>query len=834
MVEQGEVLGAPDTIPAVSRDDEHIGTDPTHAQPGGSTQIGRPGGSQPAVSGDDDTATPEPSARLPDQATARADLESLPQVDARLYAVGMELGRGGMGRILAARDRKLRRNVVIKVLRAPSPGHQARFEREALITARLQHPSIVRVYDAGTLGGEPFYAMELVRGQSLDRVVAGADDAPARLALLPHVIAISEALAYAHSEGVIHRDLKPANVLVGSFGETVVIDWGLAKDRLRNDPDSIDPARRVLGPHDSAPPHSELTIEGAVMGTPSYMPPEQARGEPADERSDVYAIGAILYTVLSGTPPISGDRALDDARAGGIQPIRERAPETPDELVTIVEHAMAFDPAERYATARELADDLRRFAAGKLVARHSYTAGALIRRWLRRYRAPVIAAGAALAILGILSFVGVRQLASERDRAEHDATAATTALDEQRDRTDNLVIHQAESALATDPTTAVAWLQRLSERGLDRPRAREIADDAAARGIAFELAGPRGNLARVVVAASDAATAYTAGDDGHVWRWQLDAWRGDDLEGHAGPIEAIAASPDGWWLATAGTDRVVRLWRLFTGEIRALTGHAGAVHAVAFSPDGNTVASTSEDGALWLWTVETGAGRKAIADDQPLRPIVWGHDGKRLWAGAADGRVIEYDVMAGKQVATVRPHAKPVRLLALSPDGTRLASGGNDGAVDAWSVADSRVRSLGAHGDAVRDLAWAPDGRRLVSAGDGSIRVYDFAIGTTIVLDAGGARLNAIAISPDGGWVAAAGGDGAVRVWPISGGTPRMLSGHRAAVRSVGFSPNGARLLSAGDDRRLRLWPLEPPPRAPSGPGLAHWLAARTNVTVAQ
>src|SRR5512139_658913 len=158
------------------------------------------------------------------------DLPELPAVDGALYAIGPEIGRGGMGRVIAARDRRLRRDVVIKVLHAGAAA--ARFQREALITARLQHPSIVRVYDAGWLAGEqPFYAMERVRGTSLDRVVAGADDARARLALLPHVIAVAEAIAYAHSEGVIHRDLKPQNVLVGSFGETVVIDWGLAKDR---------------------------------------------------------------------------------------------------------------------------------------------------------------------------------------------------------------------------------------------------------------------------------------------------------------------------------------------------------------------------------------------------------------------------------------------------------------------------------------------------------------------------------------------------------------------------------------------------------------------------
>ena len=327
------------------------------------TRLGRP---DVVSSGEAETALAQGS-----NTSAPADLAALPEVDPKAYIPGIEIGRGGMGRVLAARDRKLRRDVVIKVLR--DGAYSARFAREALITARLQHPSIVRVYDAGRLEGEPFYAMEHVRGTTLDRKVAEAEDARARLALLPRVIAVADALAYAHSEGEIHSDLKPANILCGDFGETVVIDWGLAKD-LRAADDSLDPDRRVPGPRDPAPDalSSSLTVAGAVMGTPSYMPPEQARGERADERSDVYALGAILYTVIAGAPPLSGARALDDARAGGITPLRDRAPETPDELVSIVEHAMAFEPAERYANARELADDLRSYAAGKLVARHAY------------------------------------------------------------------------------------------------------------------------------------------------------------------------------------------------------------------------------------------------------------------------------------------------------------------------------------------------------------------------------------------------------------------------------------------------------------------------------
>ncbi|HEU0034000.1 MAG TPA: protein kinase [Kofleriaceae bacterium] len=774
---------------------------------------------------------------LPSVVDRPGDLEALPAIDPALYSIGPEIARGGMGRILAARDRKLRRDVVIKVLRGDKLA-AARFEREALITARLQHPSIVRVYDAGLLDGEPFYVMEHVRGQSFDRVVAAADDARARLALLPHVIAIADALAYAHSEGVIHRDLKPANVLVGSFGETVVLDWGLAKDLRADEPDSLQPGqpRSRRAPSVPTAGASDLTVEGAVMGTPSYMPPEQARGEPADERSDVYAIGAILYYLLAGSAPVSGERALADASAGAITPLRERAPDAPPELVTIVEHAMAFAPAERYATARELADDLRAFAAGKLVARHQYSTGQLIRRWIRRHRAPVAVASAAIGVLGVLLVVGIRGLSEERDRADAAAARANAALVQVQDESDDLVLHQAERALASDPSQTIAWLGRLSPRGMTRPKARELADHAAERGTAFELVGPRDDVEHVVVA--DSHIAYSASDDGHVWRWRLATWRGVDLgagaAAHAGQIEGLALSPDGFWLASAGTDRVVRLWDLFKDENRALTGHTGAVRGVMFSPDGNTLASCGEDGALWLWTVRTGEGHVALRDSHGLRALAWSSDGTRLWTGTQDGRVLELDVATGKPGPTLRPHQEEVRVLALSPDGTRLASGGEDGAVAVWRLDDRKPTRIGTHADVVRDLVWSPDSTRLVSAGgDTNVTVHDLAAGTAVVLAGNTSGVKDLALSADGAWVAAAGLDGKARIWPLAGGAPRTLVGHRASVKAVGFTPDGQSLVSGSEDDRVRLWPLAAVAPAPSGPALAQWLVARTNLAVA-
>ena len=223
------------------------------------------------------------------------DARALPVVATESYVRIDEYARGGLGRIIRARDQRTGRSVAIKEMLADNTDAGARFVREAMVTANLQHPAIVPVYEVGQWpDGKPFYAMKLVRGRALSDEIAAIADLDGRLGLLSHVAAVADALAYAHGERVIHRDLKPQNVLVGAFGETVVIDWGLAR--------GLDEADSTAPPHFASAAHGQTHV-GAILGTPSYMAPEQARGERADERTDVYAIGAILYHVLAGRPP---------------------------------------------------------------------------------------------------------------------------------------------------------------------------------------------------------------------------------------------------------------------------------------------------------------------------------------------------------------------------------------------------------------------------------------------------------------------------------------------------------------------------------------------------
>jgi len=308
------------------------------------------------------TATAEPAVPSRDHS-----VDVLPIVDASDYDLLGEVARGGNGRITKARDRRLQREVALKQLNHARSGH-SRFVREALLTARLQHPSIIPVYEYGRFAsGEPFFAMKLVHGQSLRDAIRERATLEQRLELLPNVLAVADAIAYAHSERVIHRDLKPSNVLIGAFGETVVIDWGLAKD-LDGD-ESVDPSSHATADIAAI----DATNTGAILGTPVYMPPEQALGEPVDERADVYALGALLYHVIAGAPPFEGLDAAEVVRkviGTPPSPVASVVPGVPADLAAIVGRAMARSKEQRYPDARALAADLRRFQLGQLPSAH--------------------------------------------------------------------------------------------------------------------------------------------------------------------------------------------------------------------------------------------------------------------------------------------------------------------------------------------------------------------------------------------------------------------------------------------------------------------------------
>ena len=359
---------------------------------------------------------------------AAAMVAGMPVVDRDAYALRGEIKRGGMGRVLAADDLRIGRPVAIKELLGRTPTLAARFEREARMTARLQHPGIIPIYEIGRWpDGTPFYSMRQVSGQTLGDLLRAADGLAGRLAALPALIAAADAIAYAHARRHIHRDLKPSNILVGDHGETVVIDWGLAKDLSSDAPSTGELDDRLEQLRHAAP---GLTSDGSVLGTPAYMPPEQAQGRRVDERADVYALGAILYDLLTGDAPYAGvgNDVLRQVKEGAPPPIDTLVPEAPRDLISIAAKAMARDPDERYRDAGELAEELRRFDNGLRVHAHAYSPGDLFRRWMRRNRKALVSLAVAIAMLLVVGSIAIAGVIADRARAEAKLEALGRAV----------------------------------------------------------------------------------------------------------------------------------------------------------------------------------------------------------------------------------------------------------------------------------------------------------------------------------------------------------------------------------------------------------------------
>jgi WD40 repeat protein/predicted Ser/Thr protein kinase len=773
------------------------------------------------------------------------------------YRILRCIAGGGMGTVYEAEQDSPRRLVALKAVRPglASPALRKRFTQEAQILGRLHHPGIAQVYEAGLAeDGQPFFAMEFIRGLHLDEYARLRSlTIPARLELLARVC---DAVQHAHDQGVIHRDLKPANILVDETGQPKVLDFGVA--RVTN-------ADLLTG--------AGLTRTGQLLGTPNYMSPEQVTANPAaiDHRADVYALGVVLFELLAGRLPYRlENRPLAEAARLILEEEPPRLgslnPELRGDVETIVARALEKDPARRYPSAADLAADLRRCFAHEPILARPPSALYHLRKFARRHKAlvsGVLTTGAAL-VLGLVGtiFYAVAE-ARQRGQAEQHAQ---TALAEKREAEWQAYLARLAAAVAAlsahDVVDARRQLDAAPEalRGWEWRHLRSQLDDSSSviplpdavgafligapdrlrlgtiTGVGLRLTDLEGGAPKTVPLGPERGHHVTAAQTPlglRVARWVgpttlelLDEtgqvlWRAEIPK--ARQPEPIVVSPDGARLATHWTEGERRRLAVFdatSGKQTAVCdGHRDGIWGLTFSPDGTRLASAGEDQTARLWDPATGALLASCqGHTSKVLSVAFRPDGARLVTTASDGTVRQWDARTGQEVEVPYDrHTGEVAAAVYSPDGQWVASAGTDRTIRLWRATGRQdVGVLHGHTGSVVRVAFAPSGRRLASlsltwvfsAGEDTVRVWDVDPRATLPVLRGHTRsVYPVAFSPDGRWLASGSWDATVRLWDAATGEPRATLPHPGIVPGLAYSPDGAWLVSGnyGDDR-LRIW----------------------------
>jgi WD40 repeat protein/serine/threonine protein kinase len=784
----------------------------------------------------------------PDNKPSCDDPYATSAVTATTLAVGLRFrilrphARGGLGTVYVAFDEELHREVALKEIQdhhANNLNSRARFLLEAEITGRLEHPGIVPVYGLGQYAdGRPYYAMRFIKGDSLQDAIDRFHDpksAPTRSGeypirhdpnernlelrgMLGRLIDVCNAIQYAHDRGVLHRDLKPGNIMLGKYGETLVVDWGLAKPmgsrpEQSSEESSLKP--KSLG-------DSTETLQGSAVGTPAFMSPEQAGGkiDQLGPASDIYSLGATLYCVITGKAPIDLSIAQEKGKAdlgtilkkvqrGDFPRPRQIKPDVDPALEAICLRAMALKTSDRYRTPRALASDLEHWLADRPVTAWPEPWSVRARRWVGQHRTLVTSAAVAL-LLGIVGLTGlnlIQKLAHDdlaqknqevrdaRDVAEQNRKEEQKAKDEAVEAQRKAVQAQVETAEMLAINTIMLAQTRWNEEQAET--ANDLLDEVPVQ--------------------------FRARSGG--WSFLKHRFEGSycTLYGHVSPVNAAAFSRDGRHIASASMDRTLQLWDAVTGEhLWTAAKHQSGLTSLAFSPDSSLLASGSWDGTVKIWDVNRRTEFHTFTKHtRDVNNVAFSRDGKRIASASEDGIVMVWDPRNPGDHFTLQAHHMPVRGLAFSPDGKLIATSSDDKTVKIWDAdkPGPARNTLTGHEEKIWCLAFSPDGKRLASASDDdTVKVWH--VPPTQFKGEKGkdewhllftlkhlGDVRCVSFSPDGLSLASASFDKTIKLWDAVKGMPlKTYLGHTSTVLGVSFSPDGQRLVSAGADKTIKLW----------------------------
>ncbi|MGE0609242.1 MAG: protein kinase [Pirellulales bacterium] len=720
------------------------------------------------------------------------------------YEILEEIARGGMGVVYRARQMRLNRMVALKMIKSGdlADTHEVqRFFAEAEAAARLEHPHIVPIYEIGEHQGQHFFSMKLVEGASLKaRLAEGPMPAREAAELLKPLAA---AVQFAHERGIVHRDLKPANVLLDRHGWPRVTDFGLAK-QFGGD--------------------SELTKSGQVMGTPSYMPPEQAAGEIGQigPHSDVYSLGAILYCALTGRPPFQAASVMET-----LQQVQNREPVAPRQLnptvdrdlETICLKCLEKSPARRFPSAQALSEELDRFLQDLPIVSRRATPAERAVKWARRRPAlaalAIVSGVAALAVTALgVGFYFHGQLRAEKlasDQQRDLAQAAKQEADQQRNAAQAARDGLAKEKVEVERQQAQVELQR------DRVRRVLYCADINLADQAWQEAEV-GRMMRILN--RQVPTNNEPDLRGFEWYYlnrlsytqQLTVYRhrwatGDQWLSRGTGLVAVGNKP-------------VRVWEVGTGQILNVfdaPNEQAWAQCVALSEDGKTLALGRWDGTLEVWdrlemkrrfSVPAAFGTE-LRQQTVVGCVAMNPDATRIATGEFGNDMRLWDSQ-GELVQVLQGHTGSAGDLKFSPDGSQLATASSDRSVRLWNGTTGEF--MGAFGPLPSNplsIAWSKDGQQLAIAGyDGEIELRnlkDASVARTFRGHRGSA--NEVDWHPDGGLLASCGHDGTVRIWNVADGRQtHLIRGHTDYVSNVAWLADGERVVSTANDGTSRVW----------------------------